>query len=735
MNKNFKWKVLLIVGIIAFSLWKLYPPQEKINLGLDLQGGMHLVMRVELDKIEQENQKDAVNRAVRVIRNRIDALGVAEPQIQPEGTDRIIIQLPGVTNRERALDIIKKTAHLEFRMVADDPEVIEKIKAGEDVEGYEQKTHKLRDMSEEELVLETEPVLTGDQLASASVGYGQYNQPNVNIIFNKKAGKKFSDVTQEAVREFRADGERRRLAIVLDGKVITAPAINSHIPDGKGVIEGNFTYQEASDLALVLQAGALPAPVVVAEERSVGPTLGQDSIRKGVQATLWGFIAVIFLIAVYYLLSGMIAIFALLVNLIIVLGMLSAFGAALTLPGIAGIILTIGMSVDANVLVFERIREEFRTGKTTRSAISSGYHRAFGTILDANVTTLITAMILFYFGTGPIRGFAVTLSIGIVSSFFTALFVTRVVFDFLTRKKKDLNLTMLSILPKEPKIDFCSKRFIFFGLSIICIIFGLTSFFLKGQEKYGIDFTGGSLTQVKFQKKVDISQVRQVLAEKGLPDAQIQTFGDRKSNEIIIRIAEVEEDVIRGALEEFVGADNFEILRVERVGPSVGSDLRRKALQAILWAMVAILLYVGWRFRSLLYGVAAIAALFHDVLIAVGALSITGREFTLPIIAALLTIVGYSLNDTIVVFDRIREDKKLMKRSPFIDIVNASVNQTLSRTIMTSFTTLLVVLFLFLFGGQVINDFAFTLLIGVIIGTYSSIYVASPLLIGFGKKK
>jgi len=252
MNKNFKWKVLLIVGIIAFSFWKLYPPQEKINLGLDLQGGMHLVMQVELDKIDKEAQKDAVNRAVKVIRNRIDALGVAEPSIQPEGIDRIIIQLPGVTNRERALDIIKKTAHLEFRMVSDDIDGVKAVKEGEVVEGLELKKHKLRDMSVEDLVLETKVVLTGDQLTSATVGYGQYNQPNVSLVFNKDAGKIFSDATQEAVRKFRSDGERRRLAIVLDGKVITAPGINSHIPDGKGVIEGNFNFQDRTDCTTLL---------------------------------------------------------------------------------------------------------------------------------------------------------------------------------------------------------------------------------------------------------------------------------------------------------------------------------------------------------------------------------------------------------------------------------------------------------------------------------------------------
>ena len=737
MDKNFKWKVLLIIGIIAFSLWRVYPPQEKINLGLDLQGGMHLILQVELDKIPEEARKDAVDRALEVIRNRIDEFGVREPSIQKQGSDRIIIQLPGVTDRKRALNIIGRTAHLEFRLVSDNAEAAEGAREGEVPEGYELKTMVHDKLREEELLLEAQPVLTGDRLLTASVQFDTsgFGQPIVALTLDKEGGRLFSDVTQEAVKKFRSDGIARRLAIVLDGKIHSAPQMKEHIPSGKAVITGNFTYDEASDLALVLRAGALPAPVVVAEERSVGPTLGQDSVEKGIKATLWGFVAVIALIAMYYLLSGMIAVFALLLNMVIIMGALAAFGASLTLPGIAGIILTIGMSVDANVLVFERIREELRTGKTTRSAISSGYHRAFGTILDANITTLIPALLLFYFGTGPIKGFAVTLSIGIISSMFTALFVTRVIFDFLTRNKRELNLTMFSILPREPNINFVSKRFIAFALSVIVISIGLVSFYMRGEGRYGIDFTGGMLKQVKFVNPVDIADVRDVLGEHGIVDAQIQTFGDKRSNEIIIRTKEEVEDAVDNALNALVGGDNYEILRVERVGPAVGSDLRKKAIKAMIFALLAILLYIGWRFKSVKYGFAAIVALFHDVLIAAGMLALTGREFSLPIIAALLTIVGYSLNDTIVIFDRIREDLKLMKKSTMVEVINKSVNQTLSRTLLTSITTLLVVLFLFIFGGQVINDFAFTLLVGVIVGTYSSVYVASPLLIGWGGGK
>jgi len=737
MDKNFKWKVLLIVGIIAFSLWKVYPPQEKINLGLDLQGGMHLALQVELEKVPEESRKDAVDRAVEIIRNRIDEFGVREPSIQKQGIDRIIIQLPGVTDRQRALAIVGKTAHLEFRLVADNPELLQKAKAGEAVEGYELKTLTHDKLNQEDLLIEQKPVLTGDRLLTAGVNFNNagFAEPVVSLTFDKEGSTIFSNVTQEAARKFRADGVARRLAIVLDGKVHSAPQMREHIPSGQAVIQGNMTYEQASDLALILRAGALPAPVTVAEERSVGPTLGQDSIRKSIRATLWGFCGVIVMMAAYYLLSGCIAIFALLLNVVIIMGALAAFGASLTLPGIAGIILTIGMSVDANVLVFERIREELRTGKTTRAAISSGYHRAFGTILDANVTTLITALLLFYFGTGPIKGFAITLSIGIISSMFTALFVTRVVFDYLTREKRELNLKMFSIVPADIKVDFIAKRFIAYACSIIAIGVGLTSFFMRGEANYGIDFTGGMIEQVKFTEPIKVGALRSELITQGISDAQIQTFGERDLNEFIIRTKDDSEAKIAATLNTLVGEGKYEILRVERVGPAVGHDLRTKAYKSVIYAMIAILLYIGWRFRSVSYGVAAIVALFHDVFVTMGMLALTGREISLPIIAAILTIVGYSLNDTIVVFDRIREDLKLMKRTAFPNIINASINQTLSRTLLTSFTTLIVVVFLFIFGGQVINDFAFTLLVGVIVGTYSSIYIASPLLIGWNRKK
>ena len=413
------------------------------------------------------------------------------------------------------------------------------------------------------------------------------------------------------------------------------------------------------------------------------------------------------------------------------MGALSFRDATLTLPGIDGIILTIGMAVDANVLIFERIREELKLGKSLRPAIQAGYHKVFSTILDANLTTLLTAFILYQIGTGPIKGFGLTLMIGITASMFTALVVTRLVFDFLTIKTRILKkLPMLEIL-KESKFDIIGKRNIAYGLSLLVIIGGLIVFAQRGAENFGIDFTGGTIQQIQFTKAPDVNQVRNALKSVNLEKATIQTFG--KDNNIIIRTEGQESSKITQAIKDNFKDNQAKTVRVEEIGPTIGKELRYKALMAIGLALVVICIYITFRFEFK-FGVCAIIALLHDVIVTLGIYSISGREISLPIIAAILTIIGYSLNDTIVVFDRIREDIHLMHKASFKNIVNKSINQTLSRTIITSLTTLLVVLSLYLFGGSVINDFAFVLLIGVVVGTYSSIFVAAPILVEWHKK-
>lgn len=454
MQKSIQWKAILTAIIVILALAYLYPtyqwysksPEERIKLeeskdkilgkilkmGLDLRGGMHLVLEVDLNRLPQGTSPgDAMERALEVIRNRVDQFGVAEPLIARQGDRWLVVELPGVKDPERAIELIGKTALLEFKLVNDGVRISEildsegKVDPSKIPPGYEV----LPGKKETLFLLKEEPEITGAALTNAKVEIGgQYNMPYVAIDFNKDGAKKFARITEINIE--------RNLAIVLDGRVQSAPVIKSKIPDGHAIIEGNFTMEEAKNLAIVLRAGALPAPVNIIENRTVGPSLGRDSVRAGVVATGIGLICVMLFMVIYYRLSGLVVDLALILNLIILLGMMAYFRATLTLPGIAGIILIIGMSVDANVLIFERIREELRAGKTVRVAIDSGYQKAFRTILDSNLTTLIAAAFLFQFGTGPVKGFAVTLSLGILISMFTALVVTRMVFDMVLMGKK-----------------------------------------------------------------------------------------------------------------------------------------------------------------------------------------------------------------------------------------------------------------------------------------------------------
>ncbi|MEW6620502.1 MAG: protein translocase subunit SecD [bacterium] len=419
MRRNLKWKALLIIGVMGVCIFLMLPPQQKIKLGLDLQGGMHLVLEVDTAKLPPgSDPSDAVDRALEIIRNRVDKFGVSEPIIQKEGKDRIVVQLPGLKDPRRAKNLIGSTALLEFRLV--DNERLDDAEAGKIPRGYEI----LEDDEGKKFLVKKDPELTGDTLVNAWVDSNQggiVSQPVVSLEFNKVGARKFARVTGAHINE--------QLAIVLDGKVRSAPVIRSRIDGGRAQIEGNFTLEDARDLKIILRAGALPAPVKVIEERTVGPSLGQDSIHKGIIASMAGFMLVVLFMGIYYKVSGVIANVALVGCLVMLLGGLAGFKGTLTLPGIAGIILTMGMALDSNVLIFERIREELRAGRPVKTAIDSGYKKAFWTVFDSHVTTLITALILFVFGTGPIKGFAVTLSLGVTISLFTAIVITRLIFD------------------------------------------------------------------------------------------------------------------------------------------------------------------------------------------------------------------------------------------------------------------------------------------------------------------
>nr|MBU1327752.1 protein translocase subunit SecD [Candidatus Omnitrophota bacterium] len=717
MTKNLQGRIALALGVLIFALVGMLPLKEKINLGLDLQGGMHLLLKVDTSKLPEEAREDAPAKALEIIRNRVDEFGVKELSVYRQGSDEIVVQLPGVTDRDRARELIGKTALLEFKLVEDNQELYSKALQGEVLEGYE-----LKAVDKEKILLNKNTLLTGDTLVNAEVKFDQsrFNEPYVAIEFNAKGASIFSEIT--------GTNAGKRLAIVLDGKVHSAPRINERIPSGKASITGRFTVEEASDLAIVLRAGTLPAPIYIEEERTIGPLLGRDSINSGIRASLIGLLLVFIFMVVYYLFAGMIASFAMLLNFVIILGTLGWIHTTLTLPGIAGMILTVGMAVDANVLIFERMREEIATGKHMRSVISFGYDKAYSAIFDSNITTLIAAALLFQFGTGPIKGFGVTLTIGLIASMFTGIFVTRIIFEILSNNKGFTKLHMLRLFPKT-NIDFIAKRWIAYTVSIIILTIGLGTYLMRGEKMYGIDFTGGQIQEYSFASLVSADEVRKSIDAIGLKDATIQQFANK--NQVLIKTATDETTKISEALKTSFQNNPAELLRVEKVGPSVGRHLKKNAFLALMWSLAGILIYVGIRFKNIIYASAGVIALFHDVLVGMGGLALLGGEMDLNIIAALLTIAGYSINDTIVIYDRIRENLKLYRKASIREIVNMSVNQTLSRTVLTSFMTLLAVFSIFLFGGEVLRPFSFVLLAGMISGVYSTVYIASPLIISW----
>ena len=720
MPQNILNRALLIVGVVVVSLFLCLPLEKKINLGLDLQGGMYLLLRVDTSKLAVQTEKaksDAVDRALEIIRNRIDEFGVKEPIVQGQGVDQIVVQLPGMTDRQRTLDLIKRTAVLEFKLVSNDSKAIADALAGKVPEDME-----LKESEGERLLVNKTPELTGEFLETADVRFDQssFGQPIVAMKLKGEGIKKFADTTAANVG--------RRLAIILDGKIYSAPRINEAIPSGEAVISGRFTPDEAKDLAIVLRSGALPAPLVIEEERTVGPLLGQDSIRKGIIASLIGFLFVFVFMVYYYGFSGFIANFALLINVLIVLAGMGLFHSTMTLPGIAGILLTIGMAVDANVLINERMRDEFKTGKPIRTVVVNGYNKAFSAIFDSHMTNLISAFFLFQFGTGPIRGFAVTLTIGLLASLFTAIVVTRVIVDYMLFKNKFKTIAFRSFLKKETHIDFLGKRRICYAFSVLLFVACLVVFVKKGSNSYGVEFTGGQSQEYLFEKAMDIDSLRSALKEAGLTEVGIQQVRENP-RQVIIRTSQETSDIVQKEFKKRFPNDKFDVLRLEKIGPTVGKDLKKKAVLALAYSLLGILIYVAFRFRNFDFAVGGIVALLHDVVFTAGFLILMGKQIDLLIVTALLTIAGYSMSDTIVIFDRIREMMRVKYKSGMTEVINIAVNQTLSRTLMSSTVTLLVVVAMYLWGGTILNAFALALLFGFIIGTYSSIFIASPIVL------
>ncbi len=734
MNAVLRKRFILILIVMAGCLASLYPIQKRINLGLDLKGGMHLVLKVENEQLKDAAAKnDAVLRSMEVLRNRIDGLGVAETTIQRQGENQILVQLPGVTDRENAISMVGRVAHLEFRLVSSDPEKLKEALAGKVPEGFELKTMKKE--GGENIVVTKEASLGGDAVNEAHVDFDSDTgmQPKISLGFNAEGSKIFGDLTTAHVNE--------RLAILLDGEVLSAPNIREPILSGTAEITGQFTFEEASLLALALRTGALPVPMHIEEERTIGPLLGKDSIEAGIKATVLGGLLIIGFMTFYYRIGGLIASVALMVNLLMILGSMGLLNllmpesqVTLTLPGIAGIILTLGMAVDANVLINERVREELENGRPLNAAINQGYTRAWSAILDSHVTSLIAGCMLFVFGSGPIKGFAVTLTTGLIASLFTSIYITRTLFLWLVSSGMVKNLKMLQIFAR-PNVNFLNKKYICFAISGVLLVWTMVNFVQKKDEAYGIDFAGGQLQEFKFATPVDADKLREFFRQEKLEHAVIQTFANAP-DQVIIRSPEDSHEKVAAIFKSKMPENKFEILRIEKVGPVVGQALRTKAVSAIVCALIGMLIYMGFRFKHFTFAAATVVAIFHDVLITLGLIVLMGRQVDLLVVTALLTVAGYSTNDSIVIYDRVRENVAKIRNKSLAEIINESVNQTLGRTILTTFVTLLSVLALYFVGGEVLNTFALVLLIGFLSGTYSTVYIVSPLfLMWHGNKK
>ncbi|MFD2234563.1 protein translocase subunit SecD [Phaeospirillum tilakii] len=663
----------------------------------------------------------AVEQSVEIVRRRIDQVGVNEPVVARQGRDRILVQLPGIDDPGRIKRLLGQTAKMSFHLL------------GESAGTPGTRLLPLAD-SAERLPVRTRIELDGARLRDASAGRnGQTGEWVVNFSFDSAGARRFADITTRQVG--------RPFAIVLDGKVISAPVIREPITGGQGQISGHFSAQSANDLAVLLRAGALPAPLSVVEERTVGPELGADAIRAGVIACVVGFALVVGFMAVSYGLFGLFANIALLFNLALTLAALSLLQATLTLPGIAGILLTLGMSVDANILINERIREERRNGAGPLAALETGFRRAFATILDSNLTTLIKMALLYAVGTGTVKGFAVTISLGILTSMFTATVVTRWLIVAWVRRHRGAELPLhrgLRLVPERTAIPFMKGRIAGLAVSVVLSLASVGLFFAPGLN-YGVDFAGGTVVEIRTDGPADFPRLREATGQLGLGPVSLQRFGP--PTDVLLRFEQPPggaaaqqqalERVQATLVESFPGTV---LRRVETVGASVSAELFRDGMLALGLAAVAMLLYIWFRFEWQ-FGVGAVATMLLDVTKTVGFFALTGMQFNLTAIAAILTIMGYSINDKVVVYDRVRENLRLYRKMPLRDLIDLSINQTLGRTVGTSLALALATLPLALFGGEALRDFAWVLLFGVVLATSSSIFIAAPILLFLGEKR
>lgn len=793
--------------------------------------------------------ENAIERSFNILRTRVDRFGTSQPNIQRiQGSGRIQIELPGVSNPERVRNLLQGVAKLQFWEVADPNEYFMELQAVNDFlvseavakkaadvgastpaqqdslaaselekqlsEGSESPdlsstvspifslskaggalVYEVRDTVTINRIFAREDVKTllpkntkflwsvkpdkttgvevlemfaiktgrsgdqapleGDVITDARQTLDQTSRPAVSMQMNADGARRWRKITGENIG--------RRIAVVLDDYVYTAPTVQGEIPSGQSEITGNFSIEEAKDLANILKSGSLPAPTKIVEEAIIGPTLGKEAQKQAVISMVAGLVLVVLFMIAYYSKGGLVAIAALVFNIFFILGILAQLSAALTLPGTAGIVLTIGMSIDANVLIFERIKEELANGAGLLAAINQGYSKAFSAIFDSNVTTFLTGAILYALGQGPVKGFAIVLMIGIASSFFSAVFITRLIIHWMSKKGDKSGITFSSPIAKgllnNLNIDFMSKRKVAYIISSSIIVIGLAIAMITGL-KFGVDFTGGRSYIVAFTQAIPASELKVGLDNQFDGSVEVKTYGadnimkvttsylineddDASNNEVELRVREgiaAVTGLAYAADASNLSSGQFAITGSSKVGATVADDIKKSSAEAMFFALAAIFLYILLRFRKWQFSLGSIIALVHDVLFVIAAFAIAsalGATFEIDqvFIAAILTVVGYSINDTVIVFDRIRENLEARGTTKLVTMFNDAINQTLARTLITSLTTLIVVLVLLLFGGEVLRGFSFALFIGILVGTYSSIYIASPIVVDLMKKE
>jgi len=851
--KSIKWRVIVILALVAASVLALVPRSVKqrlynaqtgqmrdstirrvpIKLGLDLRGGVHLALEVDESRGVVSDCSDAIRRAERVVRTRIDEFGTTEPVVQVAGNCRLIVELAGETDPARARSIVERTAFLEFRLTdardqfrlalpaidaalqragvttsnagrvatratagdsSSDKAITDLLTSrtdstdsataeptvatggpfsrlvsqgrvpGEFIVTKERVADVDRLLARPELqqlvprglelrwgtsitrggltvrplyAIQSRAIITGEELQKVVAGRDPMtNASEVQFELTKGGGHKFSDATGRNIGNY--------LAILLDGRVQGEPAVIRDRIGTNGRIElAGKSLEEANDLALVLRAGALPVPLHVVDQRTIGASLGSDSIAEGVRASVLAVGFVLLVMGVYYGLSGLLAVGALGLYVLYCLGGLAAFGFTLTLPGLAGFALSIGMAVDANVLIFERMREELDAGRSVRRAIDEGFRHAMSAIIDSNVTTALTAMILYVVGTESVQGFALTLLIGLVASMVTAVFVTRTFFlIWVNRRPAMTTLKHFTIrLFANARYDFIKVRRWAYGITAAIIVPGMIMLAARGIT-YSIEFTGGTMMQVRTTEAVEMNRLRTALERGGVPKAEIQSFGSPRDFVIRARLdasgasqkqTEAVAAAASKALDAELGTGAYKMIRYEGVSPKVGGELQQKAFIAILFSFVTTLIYLAFRFEWR-FGLAAVIATAHDVIATIAFIRYLDLEVSLVVVAAVLTVLGYSLNDTIVIFDRVRENLKARGTRSLATILNLSINETLPRTILTGGTTLATALFLSFFAGEVIKPFSLVMTFGIVVGTFSSIFVASPVLLWISQR-